>query len=115
MKNTDKITLTIGQLKRLIKESKFKKVLKEFHETDKGDILTYNDILDYLEGLSVTDLMDIGDYDVDRFMDNFVSPINGAKVDDAMFKMAELLIRGGGRNLDRTMQQLRRQYGEKKI
>jgi len=113
MKDTDKVTLTIGQLKKLIKESKTKKLIKEFKETEDGfEIITYNDILDYLDGFSVDDLKEIytdAELDVDRFLDNFFFPENGENVENALKVMASLLLKG------KTIDQLRKLYGEQEI
>lgn len=50
MKDTDKVTLTIGQLKKLIKES--------FNE-DYEETIRYNDIIDELSEFSLNELKNI--------------------------------------------------------
>lgn len=53
MKDTDKVTLTIGQLKKLVKES-FNEDYEDYEET-----IRYNDILDELSDFSLNELKNI--------------------------------------------------------
>lgn len=100
--------------KKLKKYFKIKEsIVKEAYENDYGEeVLTYGDILDYLDGLSSAELSEIQDdpeLDVDRFMDNFEFPVNGEYVEDAMREMAGKLLSGA------TIATLRKRYGETEL
>lgn len=104
MKNTDKITLTIGQLKRLISES------IEDYSYHNTKLITYNDVLNDLDGEDIEDvIVNYGEDLADWLQDFYLNATNWQNLQNAILKMAKLINQG------RSVESLRREFGKKAI
>lgn len=106
MKNIDKITLTIGQLKRLIKEAK-----SSFNDPYYDvEFITYNHVLDALKDEDIEDvIVNYGEDLADYLQDFYTFASNQYNLQKAILKMAKLIARGN------TIQSLRKLFGNKAI
>lgn len=121
MKNTDKVTLTVGQIKKLIKEAKSpRQAFDEIHaglmdEYEDAQYITYNDIFDELEGIDEAELEELFndneavDLIADHIMDSFPMAENGDLLNDAILEVAEYLLSG------LSIQKMRTRMGKQEI
>jgi hypothetical protein len=108
MKDTDKVTLTLGQLKRLVQESKINEVRQSREDPD-FCVIQWKDVIDFMKWYPKTkeDLEEMAEDssdDVDRFLDEFDFPENGEYAEDALQTIAKELLKG------KTIAMLRREY-----
>lgn len=90
MRDTDKVTLSLRQIKELVKEAKQKKVVKEAHSSEMGIDELVDFVMSYISRTSLFQMackqIDRGNIDPHTFSDPEFATKLASKIDMAVLK-----------------------------